>query len=229
MPTSAFVLNGSIGLLSNRQMLAANGSYFVATNPTLGTGVVWATLATQSATANGLFVIANTGSKTIYLDRLKLKQTATAPTATLSMNFEAFNETGLVTGTGNVATRVPVQINTSAALSQGTGAVIQAFSAGAITIPAAAAGASRRLQDTAEIATGLTIVKDTFILDFGQDGPSPSIPGITAARATVNARMTTQMGPVVVAPNTTTWINMWWDATATNVPSFEYALSYIEI
>lgn len=228
MANTAFVLNGNIGILTNRQMLAGNGNFFNVTNPTLGTGVVWATLATQSATANGLFVIQNTnaaGGRFIYLDRLKLKQTATAPTATLSMNFEAFNETGLVVGTGNVATRTPAAMNTTGSIA--TGAVVQAFSAGAITIPAASG--TRRQQDTAEIATGLTIIKDTFILDFGQDGPSPSIPGITAARAVVNARMTTQMGPVIIPPQTTTWINMWWDATATNVPSFEYNLSFIEI
>lgn len=228
MPASALVLNGNIGLLTSRQMLASQGAYFVITNPTLGTGVVWATLATQSATANGLFVIQNTnqvGGKNIYLDKLKLKQTATAPTATLSMNFEAFNEIGLVAGTTAVATRTPIGINTGG--TQVTGAVCQAFSAGGITIPAAVG--TRRLQDTCDIATGLTFVKDQFIVDFGQDGPSPSIPGLAAARLTTPVRMSAQMGPVVIAPQTTTWINMWWDATATNVPSFEYSLGFIEL
>ena len=228
MPSTAFVLNGQVGLPSARQLLAASGKLFTVTNPTLGTGVAWATLATQSATANGLFVVSNNappGGPNIFLDRLKLKQTATAPTATLSLNFEAFNETGIVAGTGNVATRTPVQINT--ALSQTTFATVQAFSAGGVTIPAAVG--TRRLQGTAEIATGLTIIKDTFIVDFGQDGPSAPIPGLTGARSVVNARMTTQMDPIIIAPQTTTWLNMWWDATASNVPSFEYCLSYFEL
>src|SRR3954464_16051366 len=107
---NAFVVNGNIGLLSSRQMLANSGVYYNVTNPTSGTAIVWATLTAFSATANGLLVVQNTdqvGGRNIYFDSLWLKQTATAPTGTLSLNFEVFNETGLVTGTGNVATRTP--------------------------------------------------------------------------------------------------------------------------
>ncbi len=227
---SAIVLNGQIGLLTSRQMLAGAGKFWTVTNPTPGTGVVWATLPTVSPTANGLFVIYNgnvPGGANLYLDRLSLKQTATAPTATLSMNFEAYNETGRVIGTTAVATRTPVQINQGAGTSQSTAAVVQAFSVGGITIPAAVG--TRVLQDTASIATGLTFVKDSFVVDFGQDGSASSIPGLTAARLTTPVRMSTQMGPIIVAPQTTTWLNMWWDATATNVPAFEYSLSFIEL
>lgn len=226
----AIILNGVIGFPSSRQIIAGSGKMFVATNPTVGTGVVWATLATASATANGLFLVRNsagTGGPTIYFDRLELKQTATAPTATLSLNFEAWNETGAVVGTGNVANITPVQLQAN--LPQTTvaaGGIIQAFSAGAITIPAAVG--TRIKLDTASIATGLTFVKDSFVLDFGQDGPTPSIPGETAARLTTPVRMSGQMAPIMCPPGTTTWLNMWWDATATNVPSFEYRFSYFE-
>ncbi len=218
------VLNGSLAFPSGRQSIAAAGKMFTVTNPTVGTGIVWATLATPSATANGLVLVRNTagpGGPTIYFDRLELKQTATAPTATLSLNFEAWNEIGSVAGTGNVATMTPVQVNQSQA--QTTVAAVQLFSAGAITIPAAVG--NRVKLDTASIATGLTFVKDSFVLDFGQDGPTPSIPGATAARLTTPVG---QMGPILVAPGTTTWLNMWWDATATNVPSFEVKFSYFE-
>lgn len=224
---NAFVLNGQVGLLSQRQMLAANGSYFNVTNPTSGTAIVWATLTAFSATANGLFVVQNTGVKTLYFDYLWLKQTATAPTGTLSLNFEVFNETGLVTGTGNVATRTPVGLNTG--LTQATGAIVQSFAAGAITIPAAASGATRRLQAIGSIATGVTVAHDTFRVDFGADGPGAPRTGLTAARATDPAELVTSMPPIVVAPNTTSWINAWWVTQATNVPSLEFSLTYIEI
>lgn len=221
------VLNGSLGLLSSRQVVGASGGYFIVSNPTPGTAIVHATLTAFSATANGLFVVQNTGGKNIYLDYLYLRQTATAPTGTLSMNFEVFNETGLVTGTGNVASRTPVGVNTGA--SQVTGAVVQSFAAGAITIPAAAAGATRRLQAIASIATGVTVAHDTFRLDFGSDGPAMPRTGLTAARATDPAELCASAPPIIVAPNTTSWINMWWVTQAVNVPSFEFLLAYAEM
>lgn len=221
------VLNGSLALLSQRQVLAANGSYFVTTNPTPGTAIVWATLTAFSATANGLFVIQNLGAKNIYLDYLYLRQTATAPTGTLSLNIDVWNETGVVTGTGAVATRTPVQINTAG--SQVSTALIQSFAAGAITIPAAAAGATRRLQAIASIPTGVTVAHDSFRFDFGADGPGMAKVGLTAARATDPAALNASAPPIIVAPGTTSWINAWWPTQAANVPSLEFALAHYEL
>lgn len=227
MPSPIVSVNGAVNLLSSRQTMAGSGAYYNVTNPTPGTAIVWATLTGYSATANGLFVVANQGTKTIYWDSLWLKQTATAPTGTLSLNFDVWNETGIVTGTGNVATRTPVQINQG--LSQTTGAVVQSFAAGAITIPAVASGATRKLIDIGSIPTGVTVAHDAFQIDFGSDGPSAGTAGLTAARATDPARLSCQMAPVVVPPNTTTWINAWWVTQAANVPSLEFSLKYIEL
>jgi hypothetical protein len=221
------VLNGSISLLSNRQSLAQQGKYFTVTNPTIGTPVVGATIVAWSATANGLFTISNgaqANGPSIYLDRLFLRLRSTAPTGTLSMQFEAYNETGIEAGTGNVATRTPIQINTG--LPQTTNATVQAFAAGAITIPAAAG--TRRLQDTATLTTGVAVDGDTYELQFGADGALQQKNGGAAARATDPAHIVSGMGPIVVAPQTTTWINMWWLTQAANVPSWEYGLSYFE-
>lgn len=208
-------------------MLAANGGYFSVTNPTPGTAIVWATLTAFSATANGLFVIQNTGAKNIYLDYLYLRQTATAPTGTLSLNIDVFNETGIVTGTGAVATRTPVGINTGSGISQVTGAVVQSFAAGAITIPAAVG--TRRLQAIASIPTGVTVAHDSFRFDFGADGPGMAKVGLTAARATDPAALCGSAPPIVVAPQTTSWINAWWPTQAANVPSLEFELTYFEL
>src|SRR5262245_39344894 len=111
MGASAIVVNGAIGLLPPRQSAAYQGKYFVITNPTPGTAIAYASQTGFSATANGLFAIQNAepnNGRSVVLDYLKLKQTATAPTGTLVMNFEIFNETGSVQLTGNVASRTPV-------------------------------------------------------------------------------------------------------------------------
>lgn len=210
--------------------MAGSGKYFAVTNPTPGTAIAYASQTGFSATANGLFAIRNTntiGGANLYLDYLKLKQTATAPTGTLVMNFEVYNETGLVALTGNVATRTPVQLNQASGNTQITGAVVQSFAAGAATVPSAVG--TRVLQTLGWINTGVTVIHDVYVLQFGADGPISGTAGLTAARATASATVVGQAAPVVIAPQTTSYINMWWVTQATNVPSFEFELTYAEL
>lgn len=221
----AVIVNGQYSALSAQQQFASLGKSYVVNCQTPGTAIAYAALTAFSATANGLFVIKNTnptGGASIYLQRLELFQTAAVATGT-TWSFEAYNETGAVAGTTAVITRTPVQVN--GGISQATGAVVQAFNAGAITIPAAVG--TRILQGQAWIPIGVNVVKDVYALDFGADAPSAGKTGLTAARATDTARCTGQMGAVVVAPQTTSWINLWGCGTA--APSFEYNLSYIEV
>ena len=227
---SAFgvALNGQLGLLSQQQVMAAKGALFVVNCQTPGTAIAYAQLTAFSATANGLFVISNGASvsdgKSIYLHRLDLFQTAAVATGT-TLSFECYNETGIVAGTTAVITRTPIQVNTNTSgAGQSSVATVQAFNAGAITIPAAVG--TRRLQGQAWIPTGVNVVKDVVSLDFGADGPSAAKHGGAAARATDTARLVGQMNAIVIPPQTTTWINMWGHGTST--PSYEYNLVYSE-
>lgn len=224
----AVVINGVVGFPSARQQMALAGKYFTVTNPTIGTPVVGATITAWSATANGMFVIQNgapAGGPSIVLDSMYLRLRSTAPTGTLTMQWECYNETGIVTGTTAVTTRTPVQNNTG--LAQTTVATVQAFAAGAITIPAAVG--TRRLQDTAVITTGVAVDGDTYGLTFGWDAGPGLKNGGAAARATDTAQTWGAMGPIIIAPQTTSWLNMWWLTQAANVPSWEYRLSYFEL
>lgn len=226
--TGSTVLNGVVGFPSSRQMLAAAGKAFTITNPTIGTPVVGATITAWSATANGMFVISNgasAGGPNIILDSLFLRLRATAPTGTLTQQWECYNETGIVAGTTAVTTRTPTQINTG--LAQTSVATAQAFAAGAITIPAAVG--TRRLQDMCTITTGVAVDGDTYVIQFGQDGIAGSKNGGAAARATDTAQIVGSMGPIIIAPQTTSWLNMWWLTQAANIPSWEYALRWFEL
>lgn len=221
------VLNGTIGTLSQQQLQARKGALWVVNCQTIGTAIAYAQLTSFSATANGLFVIYNGNSiasgKHIYLNRLELFQTAAVATGT-TWSFEAYNETGQVAGTTAVITRTPIQVNQRAAGAQVTGAVVQAFNAGAITIPAAVG--TRILQGQGWIPIGVNVVKDVYTMDFGSDAPAAGKTGLTAARATDVARLTGQMPAVIIPPQTTSWLNMWGCGSAT--PSFEYNLTYTE-
>lgn len=230
---ASVVVNGTFNTLSSRQYLAGAGNYWQITNPTPGTAIAYANQTSFSATANGMFSIRNTqsagaNSKSIYLDRLKLIQTATAPTGTLVMRFEVFIETGAVAMTTAVATRTPINCNPASTTLPSTIAVVQSFAAGAATVPAAATGATRTLVDVGSLQCGVQVTHDEYVIDFGADGPATGTAGLTAARATAPARISTQMAPVVIAPNCTAWLNGWVVTGAANVPSFEFALGWTE-
>ena len=224
----SIVLNGQVGLQSSRQMLAAAGKLFVATNPTPGTAIAYANKTAFSATANGLFSISNgnpSGGASLYLDRLKLTQTATAPTGTLVMRAEVYTESGIMVIGTAVAAVTPVNLNSG--YPSTTGAVVTFFDTGAGTVPASVG--SRRLVGIGSIATGVTVIHDSFAFEFGADGPHLGKVGLTAARATDPADLSTWLPPVVVAPQSSAYMNLWWVTSAANVPSFEFSLVYAEL
>jgi hypothetical protein len=226
MPNTAFVLNGQVGLLNPRQMLAGAGKYFVATNPTPGTGVLFGTVTAFSATADGLFTISNnnpTGSDVnIYLDYLTLNMSGTAPTATTVLKMAVFNEVGIVApSAGNVAI-TPRNVKVGGANSN---AVINGFSSAAMTIPAAVG--SRTLVSNISIPTSLGITGDSYVVQFGGD-PSATAP-LTAVRATAASRIVVAASPVTIAPQTTAIIDAWWLTQATNGPTFEFEIGYAEL
>jgi hypothetical protein len=217
------ILNGQISLLSQRQAIAESGEMYVVNCQTPGTAIAYAALTSFSATANGLFVIANNnsaGGKKIYLDRLELFQTAAVATGT-TWSFEAYNETGIVAGTTAVITRTAVNVNNGGVATRAT---VQAFNAGAITIPAAVG--TRTLVGQWWLPIGVNVVKDVYTVDFGSDGPAGPKNGGAAARATDVARCVAQGPAIVIPPQSTTWINLW--GCGTSAPSFEYNLTYIE-
>ena len=210
--------------LSQQDQIAHDGNLWVVNCATPGTAIAYAALTAYSATANGLFVIYNgnaVGGASVYLKRLELFQTATVATGT-TWSFEVYNETGEVAGTTAVTTLTPIQVNSAKA--QTTDVVVQAFNAGAITIPAAVG--TRRLVGQGWIPVGVNVVKDVYALDFGSDSPLAPDRGLTAARATDTGRLVGQMPSVVIPPQSTSWINLW--GCGSSAPSFEFNLTYVE-
>lgn len=225
---ASIVLNGQVGLTSSRQQLAAAGKYFNVTNPTPGTAIAYANKTSFSATANGLFSISNnnpSGGANIQLDRLVLTQTATAPTGLLVYRFEVYSETGITAlSAGNVA-QTPVNVNPS--FPNTTGAIVNSFSAGAGTVPAAVG--TRRLMDVIAVQTGgATVIHDSIVIEFGSDAIAVNGTGATAARAASCMRLVGQAVPVTIAPQNSIFINSWTLTGAANVPSYEFSLTYIE-
>lgn len=229
----AITVNGAFNALTSRQYLASIGAYFSVTNPTLGTGVAYALKTGTSTTANGLVLIANNNAvgtpsnpgKSIYVDRLKLIQTATAATGNLSSRIEVISETGIVAMTTAVATITPVNVNPG--FSNVTGAAVQMFSAGAGTVPSAVG--TRRTIGWGSCTSGPSILWDSLTIEFGADGSAIGTAQLTAAKATAAADYVMPAPVMVVAPQTSAWVNFYVVTQAANTPSYEYLLNYAEI
>lgn len=225
--TGPIIVNGQLGLQTARQMLAYNGKTFACTNPTPGTAIAYANKTSFSATANGLFSISNNnavGGATIQLDRLKMIQTATAPTGGLITRFEVYNETGIMAIATAALAVTPVNVNSL--YPNTTGAIVTFFSAGAGTVPAAVG--TRRLVCVGSIASGVNVTHDSWTIEFGADSGTSGKTGLTAARATDPADLVTWAPPVTIAPQMSCYLNMWGLTPAANTPSYEFELIYTE-
>ncbi len=219
------VFNGSISASNARATLTGLGKMFSVTQPTPGTAIAYANKVAFSATANGLFSISNgnpVGGPTIQLDRLKLIQTATAPTGTLTFRHEIYTESGImVIGTAAAAV-TPINLNPNIPTS--TGATVTFFNAGAGTVPAAVG--TRRLVEQGWMPTGVTVAHDSFTWDFGADDVAKN--GGAAARATDPAHLVVAANAVTIPPQYSAYMNLWWITSAANIPSFEWQLTYAE-
>ena len=215
-----------------RHAVADEGGYFVATNPTPGTGIQLNANVTAFADTNALFVIQNkdpvndAASKRIFLDYLKLRLLATAPTATVSMEF-ALKLDYIPREPTTAANRtVLTSVNVNGDSTRGSSCQVYGYAnAGAMTVPAAS-GAARIVSRTS-IPTSLGIAGDEYVLAFGATD-QPATQGLTATRATAVARIVGTAPPVVVGPGQNLVVHMWWLTAATTAATFEFELGWWE-
>jgi hypothetical protein len=210
-------------IIPGKQSLADEGSYYVATNPTLGTGVATTTSITtfSDTTTSGLFIISNRESpsdvnaKRIYLDYMKLLVTAVAASATVQ-SIAVRVQNNLRVATANSANITPVNVNNDLGSPSVCG--IQAFSAGSMTMPAS--DPSFRTVGRSNLG-GLLVLGDELVTQFGGVDMSGSATSATAGRKV------SVMPPVVIGPNQCATIYFWATASA-GAASFEYELTWWE-
>lgn len=210
-------------IIPGKQALADEGSYFVATNPTIGTGVATTTSITafSDTTTCALFVLRNMDSssnpnaKRVYLDYMKLITTAIAASATIQ-RFAVKVQNTIRTPTANNVAVVPVNVNQD----DGTSSVctLQAFNAGSLTIPASDASA-RTVGNSA--VGGLLVLGDEIVLGFG------AVDMAGAGTAATASRKVSVMPPIIIGPQQSATIYFWAVASAA-AASFEYELAWWE-
>lgn len=205
---------------SGRYALADEGSYFVANNATIGTGI--AINNTAFAANKAAFLFGNTSSNIrIYPDYIKLICTA-ASGGTL-LNWAVYVDyQSLEPSTKTALT--PVNVNGDSAI----GSVCRALSytSGSIlSLPALTTSA--RVCGRGTIQTyGQVRVGDEYVIRFGDDGRLSGSPGLTAARSSaVPCRSVATCPPVCIGVGQWASVNMW---LVTNSATFEYQLGWWE-
>lgn len=222
----------TLPLVPTKHLLADEGSYFrtgsdmtaVAGSQIPGTTVAQQGQIVAFGDTTPLWVIRNSeptdgSGKAFNLDFLRLLLAGTAPTATLSL------ELAVVVDTVN---RIPAANFTNPALvpmKQGApipNVGVYAYTAGAAFTALASSGAKRNVA-RARIPTGVAIVGDEYVFRFGSVENSQKT-GLTAARATDPARITTEAEPVLLMPGDCATIHLWWLTSATNLPTWEWSM-----
>lgn len=216
-------------LIPTKHVLADEGSYYVATNPTPGTGVAYGSGGTQTSFSDTVpFLIfqntdtqTNSTNKRLYLDYIKIIQfSGTAPASTTSVQLAAKIDSALRTNTaGSMTTITPVGANMDMPSSP-IGRVL--CPAGAVaTIPAASNAA--RIVGREQIKGGPTLLLDQYNLSFGCVDVATG-GGYLTTVAAYNSRMS----PVILGPQMSLVIHLWLPAGATNPFTFEFECGWWE-
>lgn len=199
-----------------KHALAEEGSYFVCTNPTISTTVGFPVAASPSDTAPS-FHIANTapvGGTYIFLDYLRLLPTV-APASGTSARLMVKIDSALRTATAG-ATITPVNVNVGA--NTAPQAVVTAATGGAaVTVPAASG--SSRIVVNASLRSAIPVVLEEIVIGFGQEITADGAP-TTASRAGGAA------GPVIIPPQCSAALHLFFPANAVTGLSAEYELAF---
>ena len=214
---------GQSGFGSKTHRYADAGKYFVASNPTPGTGVIGMVSTTNDATKPSLlFKNGNSVASGVrcYLDYLRLYCTVvgvghTAPKASLYLDVS--QSTTRYTSGGSSIT--PVNVN-----GDSTNASAVTFYFGAIT--AAAAGSARLINSHALTSGAIEVVYDSFVFDFG--APSHSIPTSLADNTTTITHKYFSEPPVIVGPQQHFSMIIWAASNSTGI-TWAFDMGWIEV
>lgn len=222
----------ALSLVPTKHMLADEGSYFIAGNPTPGTGIAM-TISTAFSDTVAMFALknldgpANQASKRIYLDYLRMMLFGTPPTAQVSRQFALKRSKATdrePTTAANKTLLLPVQM----AGASGRASICRPLSYSAVaamTVPASVA--ADEVVARCSIPIGIGIAGDEYIVKFGGES-MPGFQALTAAKAVVPGRYVTHAPPIIIEPGEWLVIHEWCLTEATNGPTFEFELGWWE-
>jgi hypothetical protein len=218
----------SLSLIPTKHLIADEGSYFVAGNPTPGTGIAM-TISTAFADTVAMFAIrnndnpSNPASKRIYLDYIRLILLGTPPTGQVSRQFAFKRSKATDREPTTAANRTELKaVNVAGAAGRASiGRYLSYSAAAAMTVPASSN--ADEVVGRCSIPTGIGIAGDEYIVKFGTDA-GESVQGLTAAKAVVPGRYVTHAAPLIIEPGEWLVVHEWCPTEATNGPTFEFEI-----
>jgi hypothetical protein len=219
--------------LQKKTALAAEGSYYVATG-TPGTAAVAAgPYPTTYASTAGWFFFQNfnaTGGPSAYLDYLKLIVTAAVGATPTAWNFAVIRDvaTPLSLQVPAAAAHITgvVPVNTNGGSPNKSNCVFGYQNSATASVNVAPSSASAVIGRTC-IGSGLGVIGDEYVLDFGATDPAP-VQGLTAAEAATAGRKVGVLPPIVVAPGQQIMIVPWWPGATTSGLGYEFEMTHFE-
>lgn len=201
--------------------LAQEGSYFVATNPTPGTGLASGVIAAYSATAAGLLTMYNNdvaNGKNIFLDYLKVIPTV-APASGTAMHFAVWVDKQNLYASGGTAI---TPVNTSSLSARSSINLVNSASGGTVVTNNALAAATKRLVGRGVARSVIPAVGEEIIIASGDDPSSGSSSGTTAGRSC------TTIAPVILAPGWGLVVVVWFPSNSVTGLSYELESAWYE-
>jgi hypothetical protein len=199
---------------------ADEGSYFVARNPTIGTGIAGIAAATTASDLETLLYIRNGASAAdgtrIYLDYLRLVPTAAGTNGTTTVFYSWIDSGERYTSGGSTIT--PVNCN------QDSGTTTNAAVRFGALVTTAASSAKRTVGGGALRLGVIKVIGDIYQFDFGgyrQDLP----PTVTSGTAQIFFPW--RHAPVVLGPGQCFGLEVF-AASQSVAASFEFELGYFE-
>lgn len=204
-----------------RHQFAEEGSYILATNPTVSTGLTWVAAQTAFSNTAPNFYVANVDAKrSLYLDYLKLIATAVATTAA-SIQFAIHVDIVGRTFSGADNTTVIVPVNPNGGLPLLTQPIIKAQNSAtvsAMNVPSA----TSRLVGRGNLG-GLNIAGTEMLLTFGSTDAG-CYPG-SADAANQPGRRGASCPPIIIPPLGSATIYIWMPGSAASFnPEFELGM-----
>jgi hypothetical protein len=213
---------GQYGFGAKTARYADAGKYFVATNPTPGTGIASGAVTTLADTTPYLVIKNNntvaSGIK-MYLDFWRLTLTAAGgggSVRNMTFKLDASQTTTRYTSGG---TSIGAGVNTSADSGNASNAQVYL---GAIT---AAAAGSARLIGHVMLREIIEIVNDTFLFDFGTSNHQAS--AYLPTGGTLTTARYFSMPPIVIGPQEHLLAHYW--GTSLTAATFENLIGWVEV
>jgi hypothetical protein len=211
------------GLPLNKYAMAEEGSYYITTNPTLGTPETGTASITAYDATKSFFYFRNTDSPTgaaprrLYLDYIKLLLKV-APTGNAELEYAAILDYGTAryTSGGNKPTPTPASGDVTA-----TSCVGATFVAGTLVTVAAVNG---RTVGRGILCPFIPVIYDQYTITFGNVEMGQSA---YKASATAVGSFTVPNAPVVVGPGQNFVLTLF-GASASGAPQFEYEIGWYE-